>query len=313
MPYIQTAKSSIAPPVNLYYEDTLHGKPVIFIHGWPLSGRMWEYQLNELPKYGLRCITYDRRGFGKSDKPWGSYDYDTLAADLRTVIEELNLEEVTLVGFSRGGGEVARYIGKYGTEKVHQVVLISTVLPFLLKTEDNPEGVPQEMFADFITRIREDRPAFFTHFANLFYGVNMLNKSVSPDFLNWNQSLVMQASPKATTECIHSFSETDFRNDISKINVPALIIHGDRDKIVPIEISSKKTAQLMPEAVFKIYENEPHGLFYTQKDRLNQDLLDFIVGSDTREEPLYDESEPGAKDPLWQDSSTFPDSTFPIL
>jgi pimeloyl-ACP methyl ester carboxylesterase len=314
MPYIQTSKSSIAPPVNLYYEDTLLGKPVIFIHGWPLNGRMWEYQLNELPKYGLRCITYDRRGFGKSDKPWTNYDYDTLAADLKSIIDELNLEEVTLVGFSMGGGEVVRYIGKYGTEKIHQIVLISTVVPFMLKTDDNPEGIPQDVFDDFIDQIREDRPAFFSNFAKLFYGVSFLNKPVSADFLNWNQSLVMMASARATTDCIRSFSETDFRKDLSGINVPTLIIHGDSDKIVPIEISSKKTATLIADAVFKIYENEPHGLFYTQKERLNQDLLDFIVGSDTGEEPLYgDDENTDLKDPLWQDPAIFPNNSFPIL
>lgn|SRR6185437_11888883 len=314
MPYIQTSKSSIAPPVNLYYEDTLLGKPVIFIHGWPLNGRMWEYQLNELPKYGLRCITYDRRGFGKSDKPWTNYDYDTLAADLKSIIDELNLEEVTLVGFSMGGGEVVRYIGKYGTEKIHQIVLISTVVPFMLKRDDNPDGIPQDVFDDFIDQIREDRPAFFTNFAKLFYGVSFLNKPVSADFLNWNQSLVMMASARATTDCIRSFSETDFRKDLSGINVPTLIIHGDSDKIVPIEISSKKTATLIADAVFKIYENEPHGLFYTQKERLNQDLLDFIVGSDTGEEPLYgDDENTDLKDPLWQDPAIFPNNSFPIL
>jgi pimeloyl-ACP methyl ester carboxylesterase len=314
MPYIQTSKSSIAPPVNLYYEDTLIGKPVIFIHGWPLNGRMWEYQLNELPKYGLRCITYDRRGFGNSDKPWTNYDYDSLAADLKSIIDELHLEEVTLVGFSMGGGEVVRYIGKYGTEKIHQIVLISTIIPFLLKTDDNPDGIPQDVFDDFINQIREDRPAFFSNFAKLFYGVSFLNKPVGTDFLSWNQSQVMMASARATTDCIRSFSETDFRKDLSAVNVPTLIIHGDSDKIVPIGVSSKKTAAMIPDAVFKIYENEPHGLFYTQKEKLNQDLLDFIVGSDTGEEPLYNEDEnTDLKDPLWQDPAIFPNNSFPIL
>jgi pimeloyl-ACP methyl ester carboxylesterase len=312
MPYIQSSKSSIAPPVNLYYEDTLYGKPVIFIHGWPLSSDMWEYQLNELPKYGLRCITYDRRGFGKSDKPWGSYDYDTLAADLKSVIDELNLDEVTLVGFSMGGGEVARYIGKYGTEKIHQVVLVSAVTPFMLKTADNMEGIPQDTFSEFIDQIREDRPAFLSHFGKLFYGVSFLNKAVSPELLDWNQSLALQGSSKATMDCIRSFSETDFRNDLPKINVPTLIIHGDSDKIVPLEISSKKTAELIPDSILKIYENEPHGLFYTQKERLNQDLLDFIVGSEN-EEPLYDEEDPEFKDPLRRDPTIFPNNSFPVL
>lgn len=311
MPYLQTSKHSIAAPVNLYYEDTLHGKPVIFIHGWPLNSCMWEYQVNELPRFGLRCITYDRRGFGKSDKPWGNYDYDSLAADLKSVIDELNLENVTLVGFSMGGGEVARYIGKYGTEKIHQVVLISSVTPFMLKTADNPDGLPKETFDDFIRQLRQDRPAFLGHFAKLFYGVSLLNNAVSPDFLNWNQSLVLQGSPKATIDCIRSFSETDFRTDLPKINVPTLIIHGDSDKIVPMGISSRKAAQLIPQVIYKIYENEPHGLFYTQKERLNQDLLDFIVGSDPNEEPLYDEEDTSYQDPFWQDPGIFPGGSIP--
>ncbi|MDP4130100.1 MAG: alpha/beta hydrolase [Bacteroidota bacterium] len=314
MPYLQTAKSSIANPVNLYYEDTLHGEPVIFIHGWPLNSCMWEYQLNELPRYGLRCIAYDRRGFGKSDKPWGNYDYDTLAGDLKGVIDELNLEKVTLVGFSMGGGEVARYIGKYGTEKIHQVVLISSVTPFMLKTDDNPDGISQETFDDFIGQLREDRPGFLAHFGKLFYGVSLLNKAVGQDFLNWNQSLVLQASPKATIDCIRSFSETDFRPDLPKINVPALIIHGNSDKIVPMEMSGQKAAQLIPQAKFKIYDNEPHGLFYTQKERLNQDLLDFIVGSDTEEDPLYnDEENSSLNDPSWLDPTIYPNNSFPII
>ncbi len=312
MPYLQASKSSIAPPVSLYYEDTLHGKPVIFIHGWPLNSCMWEYQLNELPKYGLRCIVYDRRGFGRSDKPWGGYDYDILAADLKSVIDELHLEEVTLVGFSMGGGEVARYIGKYGTEKIHSVVLISSVTPFMLKTGDNPDGIPQDTFEEFIEQIREDRPAFLSGFAKLFYGVSFLNKSVSLEILDWNQSMALQGSPKATTDCIRSFSETDFRNDLPKINVPTLIIHGDSDKIVPVEISSKKAAALIPDSLFKIYEGEPHGLFFTQKEKLNQDLLDFIVGSE-KEEPLYDEENPEIRDPLWRDPTIFPNTSFPIL
>ncbi|HVY75444.1 MAG TPA: alpha/beta hydrolase [Puia sp.] len=315
MPYLQSGKNTIAPLVNLYYEDTLQGKPVIFIHGWPLSSSMWEYQMTELTRYGLRCIAYDRRGFGKSDKPWGSYDYDTLAGDLKAVIDELNLEQVTLVGFSMGGGEVARYIGRYGTEKIHQVVLISTVLPFMLKTDDNPDGIEQSVFTDFINQIREDRPQFFSHFARIFYGVSMLNKPVSADFLNWNQSLVMQASPWATTSCIRSFSETDFRNDIPKINVPALIIHGDSDKIVPIDLSSRRTSKMLPEAEFKVYENEPHGLFYTAKEALNQDLLDFILGSEREEEPMdmETEAEIRLKEDLPLNPGAFPGSSNPIL
>ena len=171
MPYIQTAKSSLASPVNIYYEDSGKGKPVIFIHGWPLNSQMWEYQVNELPQKGIRCITYDRRGFGKSDKPLYGYDYDTLAADLKSLIGELNLDNIVLVGFSMGGGEVARYIGRYGTEKIDKVVLVSAVTPFMLQTTDNPAGIPQNQFDEFEKQIREDRPAFMTNFGKSFYGV----------------------------------------------------------------------------------------------------------------------------------------------
>jgi non-heme chloroperoxidase len=278
MPYFQTSKSSLTPPVNIFYQDSGQGKPVIFIHGWPLNSQMWEYQMNELAQQGIRCIAYDRRGFGKSDQPQVGYDYDTLASDLKSLIEELNLDNVTLVGFSMGGGEVARYIGRYGSEKIEKIVLVSAVTPFMLKTDDNPEGLPQSQFDEFALKIREDRPDFMAGFGKIFYGVGLLSKPVSQAYLDWNQSLVMQGSARATLECLHSFSSTDFRKDLAAIQVPTLIIHGDSDKTVPIDISAKKTAVLIPHARFKIYGGEPHGLFYTQRDLLNDDLLSFITG-----------------------------------
>jgi non-heme chloroperoxidase len=297
MPYFQTSKSSIAPPVNIYYEDSGRGKPVIFIHGWPLDSQMWEYQVNELVNKGIRCITYDRRGFGKSDRPRNGYDYDTLANDLKSLIEELNIDKVSLVGFSMGGGEIARYVGRYGTDKIDKVVLISAVTPFMLKTEDNPEGIPQSQFDEFEQKLRQDRADFLTGFGKTFYGVGLLSKPVSQAFLDWNQSIVMQASPRATLECLKSYSSTDFRSDLGKINVPALIIHGDSDKTVPIDVSGRKTATMIPAADYKIYAGEPHGLFYTQKDSLNDHLEDFILDGRTydaildktyEEEPFQD-------------------------
>jgi pimeloyl-ACP methyl ester carboxylesterase len=276
MPYIQSSKSSIAPPVNIYYEDTGKGKPVIFIHGWPVDSQMWEYQVNELPQRGIRCIVYDRRGFGRSDKPLSGYDYDTLASDLKSLIDELNLENVVLVGFSMGGGEVVRYIGRYGTEKIEKVVLISSVTPYLLQQHDNPDGIPQDQFDEFEKQIRDDRPAFMDGFNKTFYGVGFLNRPVSQAFLDWNQALVMQASPRATLECMKSYSTTDFRMDLQKINVNTLIIHGDNDKTVPIDLTARKAAKQIPGAELKIYAGEPHGIFYTQKDSLNQNLIDFI-------------------------------------
>jgi non-heme chloroperoxidase len=306
MPYIKTSKSSLSNPVNLYYEDTKVGKPVIFIHGWPLNSNMWEYQVNELSLQGIRCITYDRRGFGKSDRPLNGYDYDSLAADLKTIIDELSLESVTLVGFSMGGGEVARYIGRYGTNNIEKVVLVGSVTPYMLKQDDNPDGMPMEDFETFARKLRDDRPAFISEFGKSFYGIGFLSQPVSDAFLDWNQTLAMQASPFATLACLQSFSTTDFRNDLSKFDIPTLIIHGDNDKTVPINISGHKTAALIPHAEFKIYVGEPHGLFYTQKDSLNGDLLDFIVGGKSnRAHVLESEISESLTDPL-----RFPNSSL---
>jgi pimeloyl-ACP methyl ester carboxylesterase len=276
MPYIETAKTGIAAPVKLYYQDTLKGKPVIFIHGWPHNSNLWEYQFNVLPKHGIRCISYDRRGFGLSDKPFTGYDYDTLAADLKSVIDELGLEEVTLVGFSMGGGEVARYIANYGTSKIDKVVLVGSILPYMLQTEDNPHGVPEDVFIDFIAKIQTDRPAFMVDFAKTFFGVEMIKRPVTQAFLDATLMEVMKASSKATTDCVFSFGRTDFREDCAKINVPVLIIHGDADKIVPIDVSAKRAIERIPHAELLIYEGAPHGLYYTEKEKLNEDLLAFI-------------------------------------
>lgn len=275
MSYIHTNNTS-ASPVNLFYEDWGAGNPVVLIHGWPLSHEMWEYQLTELPKHGLRCIAYDRRGFGKSSKPWDGYNYDTLAADLKAVLDELDLNNVTLVGFSMGGGEIARYFGLYGGERVSKVVLISAVTPFLLKTSDNPDGVDAEVFDKLIDQITDDRADFLASFGKQFFGVNLVKRSVSQAMLDWNQTLALLGSPKATIECVRAYSGTDFRNDIPKINVPTLIIHGDSDKTVPIQVSSDHTARMLVNAQYKVYEGAPHGLYYTEKERLNEDLLGFI-------------------------------------
>jgi non-heme chloroperoxidase len=276
MPFFQTSKSSLTPPVNIYYQDTLTGKPVIFIHGWPHNLNMWEYQFSTLSKSGVRCIAYDRRGFGQSDKPFSGYDYDTMATDLKALIDELGLDKVTLVGFSMGGGEVARYIGKYGTSKIDKVVLVSSVVPFMLKTADNPDGVPEDVFVEFITKIQDDRPAFMVDFLKQFFGIGMLKRPVSQSFLDAALTEVMKGSGKATTDCVFSFARTDFRADIKKIDIPTLVIHGDADKIVPFETAGKKAAEQISGATLTVYEGEPHGLFYTSKERLNRDLLNFI-------------------------------------
>ena len=263
--------------VNIYYEELGKGKNVVFIHGWPLSGAMWEYQITQLPQQGMRCITYDRRGFGKSDKPAGPYDYNTLAADLKAVLDGLDLQDVTLVGFSMGGGEIAKYFSLYGGARVTKVVLISAVVPYMLKTEDNPDGIEQEVFDGMAKQMMDDRPGFLENFNNDFYGVSMFSHPVSDAFLQQCINAAMIASPIATLECAKSFSSTDFRDDVLKINVPTLIIHGDADQIVPIAPTGNRSANLIPGAKYVIYEGEPHGLWFTSKERLNQDLIDFIL------------------------------------
>ena len=275
MPFI---KSTIinTEPVNIYYEDLGKGKPLVFIHGWPLSGAMWEYQVTELTGKGFRCVTYDRRGFGRSDKPYSGYDYDTMAGDLKTLLDELDLEDVTLIGFSMGGGEIAKYFKHYSDAHITKVVLVSSVLPYMLKTDDNPDGVPQAIFDDIAKGIKDDRPAFMENFAKIFFGVARANPPVSDAFLANNLARVMEASPIATLECVNAFASTDFREDVVKINVPTLIIHGDGDKIVPIKATGERSAELIKDASFIIYPDAAHGLWYTEKEQLNKDIFGFV-------------------------------------
>ncbi len=275
MPFVKSIQNNEAP-VSIYYEDSGTGLPVVFIHGWPLNSSMWEYQVTQLPQQGLRCITYDRRGFGKSDRPFGCYGYNTLAGDLKAVLDELDLHEVTLVGFSMGGGEIAKYFSLYGGERIAKVVLISAVVPYMLQTEDNPDGVPQESFDKMLKEITDDRPGFLEAFNKDFYGVELLNKPVTDAYLANALTQALNASPIATIECAKSFSSTDFRDDVPKINVPTLIIHGDKDKTVPIKATAEQAVENIKGAVLKVYEGAPHGLWFTEKDKLNQDLIDFI-------------------------------------
>lgn len=276
MPFIKSPQNN-AEPINIYYEDSGKGKPVVFIHGWPLSGAMWEYQVTQLPQQGLRCITYDRRGFGKSDWPFDGYDYNTLTGDLKALLDELDLKDVTLVGFSMGGGEIAKYFSLHGGTRVSKVILVSTVVPYMLQTNDNPNGLPQEMLNVMTKGMIDDRPGFMETFNKDFFGVSMIHHPVSDAFLTNSLTQVMMSSPVATLECAKSFSSTDFRHDVVKINVPTLIIHGDADKIVPIKATSEESAKLISGALFIVYEDEPHGLWYTAKERLNKDLCDFIL------------------------------------
>ena len=275
MPFIQSSQINAAP-INIYYEDHGTGKPVVFIHGWPLSGMMWEYQITQLPQQGLRCITYDRRGFGKSDRPAGGYDYDTMATDLKSLLDQLNLTDVTLVGFSMGGGEIARYFSRFEGSRVSKVVLVSSVVPYMLETESNPNGVPQDVFDKMAKGMIDDRPAFFESFNKDFFGVGLLQHPVSNAFLQDALTKVMDASPIATLACAKAFSSTDFRDDVLKINVPTLIIHGDADKTVPIDATSRESFRLIEGSILSVYKGAPHGLWFTEKEKLNQDLIDFI-------------------------------------
>lgn len=277
MAHITAGNDAAGHPVNIFYEDWGQGAPVVLIHGWPLDHTMWEHQAMALATAGHRVIAYDRRGFGRSSRPWSGYDYDTLAADLNALLTELDLNKVTLVGFSMGGGEVARYLSRYGDARVARAVFVSAVTPFLLQTNDNPDGVPASVFQGMLDGIAKDRFDFLSGFAKHFYGVGVISKPVSQAVLDWNQTVTTLAAPNATAECVRSFSGTDFRADLQAIKIPTLIIHGDADQTVPIEYSGARAAKMIPGAEYKVYEGEPHGLFFTSKDELSHDLLAFMA------------------------------------
>ncbi|QDA61155.1 alpha/beta fold hydrolase [Hymenobacter jejuensis] len=282
MSYIKAGQDANGNAINLFYEDWGQGAPVVLIHGWPLDHTMWEHQMMELPKHGLRVVAYDRRGFGKSSRPWESYDYDTLADDLKAVLDTLDLQNVTLVGFSMGGGEVARYMSRHGGARVSKVAFISAVPPYLLKTSDNPTGVDKSVFDEMLAGIQKDRFDFLSGFGKQFFNVSMISHPVSQAVLDWSQTVTSLASPKATYDCAVSFATTDFRQDLATIKVPTLIVHGDADQTVPIEASGAQTAKHLPHAQYLVYSGAPHGLFFTDKDRLSQDLLAFAGKASTQ-------------------------------
>ncbi len=263
---------------RLFYKDWGAGRPVVLIHGWPLDADMWEHQMPALAEAGFRVIAYDRRGFGRSDQPWTGYDYDTFADDLKAVLDGLDLNDVALVGFSMGGGEIARYMSRHGGARVARAVLVSAVTPYLLKTDDNPDGVDGSVFQGMIDGIRKDRPAFLANFAKTFFGAGVFHSPVSTEIMTWAGNLAMLASPKATTDCVTAFGTTDFRADMPRFKVPTLVIHGDDDKTVPIAVSGKAAAAAIPGATFRVYEGAPHAVPFTHADRLNGDLLAFLKG-----------------------------------
>ncbi|UPA26697.1 alpha/beta fold hydrolase [Shinella oryzae] len=261
---------------QLHVKDIGSGHPVVLIHGWPLTGDMFEYQSLALLEAGYRVITYDRRGFGQSGHPADTYNYDVFADDLGAVLEGLDIDKAHLVGFSMGGGEIARYLTRYGAGRVSKAVLIASVVPYLLKDTTNPDGVDSSVFADMKKQVREDRFAFLQSFAKTFYGVGIVSKPVSQGVLDWSFILAVMASPKATIDCIDAFGRTDFRPDLKSFTVPTLIIHGTSDKTVPIDPAGRAAAKGISGAQLIEYEGEPHGLFATAPDRLNRDLIEFL-------------------------------------
>ena len=262
--------------IELYYEDHGTGKPVILIHGWPLSGASWEKQTAALLAAGYRVITYDRRGFGQSSKPSEGYDYDTFAEDLHQLITELDLRNITLVGFSMGGGEVARYLGHYGSERVSKAVIIAGIPPFLLKTADNPGGVEESVFDGIKKAIAADRPAFLSTFLKNFYNFDVLGgKQISEQVLQANWNVAAGASAKGTLDCVQAWL-TDFRKDLPKIDVPTLVIHGDADKILPIAATGTPAAKAIKGAKLAVIKGGPHGLTWTHADEVNRELLAFL-------------------------------------
>jgi pimeloyl-ACP methyl ester carboxylesterase len=264
--------------IELHYEDVGAGRPVVLIHGWPLSGRSWENQVPALVDAGFRVITYDRRGFGASSQPWNGYDYDTFAADLDALLRYKGLRDVTLVGFSMGGGEVARYIGRYGTERIAKAVFASAVTPFLLKTAENPEGgLDEATIAGFNAGVVGDRIAFLDQFSKGFFSAGG-ELRVSEAQRRHAVDIAALASPKGTLDCISAFGRTDFRADLKKITVPTLVIHGDHDAIVPFEVSGKRTAASIPRAKLAVIKGGPHGLLASHPKEVNAALLS-VLGS----------------------------------
>jgi pimeloyl-ACP methyl ester carboxylesterase len=275
MPYVNVGQEN-SGSIDLYYEDHGSGKPVVLIHGWPLSGRSWEKQVPVLLAAGYRVITYDRRGFGDSSKPTSGYNYDTFAEDLHKLIMELDLHDVVLVGFSMGGGEVARYLGVHGSERVRKGAFLAAIPPFLLKTPDNPSGVNGGAFEGIKAGIAADRLAFLSAFFANFYNVDVFGgKRVSDQAVQFSWNIAAGASPKGTLDCVSAWL-TDFRKDLVKINVPTLIIHGDADRIVPIDASGKRTHELVKGSRLVVIEGGPHGLNWTHADQVNRELLDFL-------------------------------------
>jgi len=275
MPYITVGKEN-SGNIDLYYEDHGSGQPVVLIHGFPLSGASWEKQTQVLIDAGYRVITYDRRGFGCSSRPVTGYTYDTFTEDLHMLMTRLELRDVVLVGFSMGGGEVARYIGSHGTNRVAKAVFVSAVPPFLMKTPDNPAGVDKVVFDGIQQAIAADRPAFLSQFFQNFFNVDVLKgKLISDQAIQMSWNVGAMASPKGTYDCVTSWL-TDFRKDLARIDIPTLVVHGDADRICPLEVTGKRTSEMIKGSRLVVVEGGPHGLNWTHAAQLNRALLDFL-------------------------------------
>ena len=276
MAFLQVGSENSAP-IELYYEDHGSGSPVVLIHGWPLSGRSWENQVPALVDAGYRVVTYDRRGFGSSSQPWDGYDYNTFAADLDALMGHLDLRDATMVGFSMGGGEVARYIGRYGTARVAKAVLAAAVPPYLYQSDDNPEGgLDDATIQQFKDGVRSDRIAFLYWFTTAFFAVGDRTDLISEPSRLYHREIAEFASPKGTLDCIDAFGRTDFRDDLTKIDVPTLVIHGDSDAIVPFEVSGKRSHEAIADSSLVLIEGAPHGFNATHAEQFNRGLLDFL-------------------------------------
>lgn len=275
MPYVNVGQEN-SGAIDLYYEDLGQGQPVVLVHGWPLSGRSWEKQAAALLAGGYRVITYDRRGFGASSQPSGGYDYDTLADDLHKLVGKLDLRGFALVGFSMGGGEVARYIGRYGSQRVSNAVIMAAVTPCLRKAADNPNGIDGSVFAGIQKAIVDDRPKFLSEFLSNFFNVDKLGGSrISDQAVQANWNIAVGASPKGSHDCVGIWG-TDFREDLAKFKLPTLVMHGDSDRAVPLEVSGALTHKLVPGSQLVVIKDGPHGINWTHAEEVNRALLDFL-------------------------------------
>jgi non-heme chloroperoxidase len=263
---------------ELYYKDWGSGQPILFSHGWPLSADMWDSQMQFFAERGYRAIAFDRRGFGRSSQPWTGFDYDTFADDIAELIEKLDLENVVLAGFSMGGGDVTRYIARHGSARVAKLALISAVTPLFMKTADHPVGPEKSLFDGIRAGLAADRAQFLDDFSTIFYGTNRPGAAVSQGVFKQTLQIALQASLKATIDCVTAFSETDFRPDMAKIDVPTLVIHGDDDQVVPFEATGKLAHELIAGSRLEVYAGAPHATCTTHRDRVNADLLGFVQG-----------------------------------